>query len=60
MSLKLKNGLFMPSEWKVELGALGVEKGERLLKLSGDQWEDSDWEEIFFVDYDGELLVFRV
>jgi hypothetical protein len=50
----------MPSEWKVELGALGVEKGERLLKLAGDEWENSDWDEIFFVDYDGELLVFRI
>jgi hypothetical protein len=59
-TLKLNNGVFMPSEWKVELGALGIEKHGKLLLLVDQKWELSDWDEPILVNYDGEELVFRI
>ena len=50
----------MPSEWKVELGVLGVEKGGKLFQLVDQKWEQCNWDEVILVNYDGEELVFRI
>jgi hypothetical protein len=50
----------MPSEWKVELGALGIEKGGKLLQHVNQKWENCEWDEVILVNYDEEELVFRI
>ena len=47
----------MPSEWKVELSALGIKKQGKLLQRVDGKWENCDWDEVILVNY---KLVFHI
>jgi hypothetical protein len=59
-AVNVHTGVFMPNKWKVELGELGIEKGNRFRQLVNHKWEPCNWDEVIPINYDGEQLVFQI